>query len=157
MSSTETPECIQFTAAKAARAAFISAQQTCKLNSGINELTDSPYQISGMTQAKLQMRRKAEILQYRGPGRAGDVRAASSRAVRGSRAMQYIDYVNACTVPITNIETLSSGSDVPGQIIKIKYDPSVVLYNYKQTTGVIVPARINSSVLDLCYTTSAII
>ena len=134
---------------------FFSRRQACKVASGITELTESPYADGTVSQEQIQMRRKAEILQYRGPGRSGVKHRTSVRLVGGTRASQYLDYVDACETPIIERITSSTHSGIPGKEIFITYNPNVVLYNYKQTSGLVIAASINSPALDACYTTTA--
>lgn len=85
------------------------------------------------SQTQLDMRRKIEIFKYAGK----DYQQSNSltqkqqwsllanNAARGSnRSNQY--YCSSDRL----IPTLSSACDVPGPIITLTYDPSVILYNY---------------------------
>jgi hypothetical protein len=131
---------------------FFAKRQACKADTVISGQVNSPYiGNNSVTQDDIQMRRKAEILQYRGPGRPGLNNASTSRVISGPRAFQYINYVNACTTPLIERETESYRSAIPGQMILITYKPSVVLYNYRQTTGLITPEITNSPELEACY------
>ena len=107
----------------------------------------SPYPAN--TQAELDMRRKAEILQYnKNSTQKGKITKAQqwSNLVKGSfqrntqtvvvrdSSGQIVDYTVYNTVASCPqdkyLPTLSSSSDVPGPIITLQYDPDVPLYNY---------------------------
>ena len=80
----------------------------------------SPYN-GTRTQSQLDMRRKAEILQYR--------KNASS-----SRVSQYTSVMRGQKIITCNEDrtkpTPTSSCDVPGAVIMLRYDPAVPLYNY---------------------------
>ncbi len=81
----------------------------------------SPYTNTTYTQQQLDMRRKAEILQYR--KNASSTRASSYTSVmRGQKII-------ACNEDRTKL-TPTSSSDVPGAVMFLQYDPTVPLYNY---------------------------
>ena len=81
----------------------------------------SPYTNPTYTQSRLDMRRKAEILQYR--KNASSTRASSYTSVmRGKKII-------ACNENLTRL-TPTSSSDVPGAVMFLQYDPTVPLYNY---------------------------
>ena len=81
----------------------------------------SPYTNPEYTQSRLDMRRKAEILQYR--KNASSTRASSYTSVmRGQKII-------ACNENITRL-TPTSSSDVPGKVMFLQYEPTVPLYNY---------------------------
>lgn len=83
--------------------------------------TITPYTNPAYTQWRLDMRRKAEILQYR--KNASSTRASSYTSVmRGQKII-------ACNEDITRL-TPTSSSDVPGKVIFLQYEPTVPLYNY---------------------------
>lgn len=81
----------------------------------------SPYTNPTYTQSRLDMRRKAEILQYR--KNASSTRASSYTSVmRGKKII-------ACNENLTRL-TPTSSSDVPGAVMFLQYEPTVPLYNY---------------------------
>ena len=113
----------------------------------------SPYPAN--TQAELDMRRKAEILQYnKNSTQKGRITKAQqwSNLVKGSfqrntqttvvrdSSGQIIDlmiYNTVASCPQDKyIPTLSSSSDIPGPIITLQYNPDVPLYNYTQGENV---------------------
>lgn len=113
----------------------------------------SPYPAN--TQAELDMRRKAEILQYnKNSTQKGKITKAQqwSNLVKGSfqrntqttvvrdSSGQIIDFTVYNTVASCPqdkyLPTLSSSSDVPGPIITLQYNPDVPLYNYAEGENV---------------------
>lgn len=117
----------------------------------------SPYPAN--TQAELDMRRKAEILQYnKNSTQKGKITKAQqwSNLVKGSfqrntqttvvrdssgKIIDYTIYNTVASCPQDKyLPTLSSSSDVPGPIITLQYNPDVPLYNYTEgenTFGII--------------------
>jgi len=117
----------------------------------------SPYPAN--TQAELDMRRKAEILQFnKNSTQKGKITKAqqwanlvkgpfqrnTQTAVVRDSSGQIIDYTVYNTVASCPedkyLPTLSSSSDVPGPIITLQYNPDVPLYNYTEgenTFGII--------------------
>ena len=99
----------------------------------------NPYQL-GYTQQELDMRRKAEILQY---NKTSNMRLKKTQAwvnvVAGStQRRRYSSYYikgivdgsnNQCPQDIA-IPTLSTSSGVPGPPILLYYDATIPLYNY---------------------------
>ena len=117
----------------------------------------SPYPAN--TQAELDMRRKAEILQFnKNSTQKGKITKAqqwanlvkgpfqrnTQTAVVRDSSGQIIDfnvYNTIASCPLDKyLPTLSSSSDVPGPIITLQYNPDVPLYNYTEgenTFGII--------------------
>jgi len=79
------------------------------------------------TQAQLDMRRKAEILQYN---------KNSTQTSKLTKSQRFSQMVNANTKTSVicqknyNVLTPSSSCDVPGPLTYLHYDPAVPLYNY---------------------------
>ena len=113
----------------------------------------SPYPAN--TQAELDMRRKAEILQYnKNSTQKGKITKAQQWAnlVRGpfqrntqttvvrdssGAIIDYTVYNTVASCPQDKyLPTLSSSSDVPGPIITLQYNPDVPLYNYAEGENV---------------------
>jgi hypothetical protein len=99
----------------------------------------NPYSL-GYTQAQLDMRRKAEILQYNkvSTGKATKkqsfVTAVKGSLQRRTFSNYYLKAVQdgaeqACPNDIY-IPTLTTASDVPGRAMYLTYDPTIPLYNY---------------------------
>jgi hypothetical protein len=99
----------------------------------------NPYSL-GYTQAQLDMRRKAEILQYNNVSTGKATKKQSFvTAVKGSLQRRtfstyYLKAVQdgaeqACPND-TYIPTLTTASDVPGPAIYLTYNPAIPLYNY---------------------------
>lgn len=125
-----------------------TTQRQNKLNSlifntpGTRYTPVNPYEL-GYTQDQLDMRRKAEILQYNktSNGKATQkqkwatlVRGATQRKQYSSyylRALQEgaLNPDEICPNDI-KIPTLTTKSDVPGPPMLLYYDPTVPLYNY---------------------------
>jgi hypothetical protein len=118
----------------------------------------NPYEF-GYTQAQLDMRRKAEILQYNNTS-TGKITKKQSwvNLVNGStQRRQFSSYYikgiqdgtltpeQICPNDIS-IPTLTTASDVPGKPMLLYYDVSIPLYNYK--TQQIVYAKENSEEQD---------
>jgi hypothetical protein len=117
----------------------------------------SPYPAN--TQAELDMRRKAEILQYnKNSTQKGKITKAQQWAnlvkgpfqrntqttvVRDSSGeiIDYTIYNTIASCPQDKyVPTLSSSCDVPGPIITLQYNPDIPLYNYAEgenTFGII--------------------
>ena len=99
----------------------------------------NPYSL-GYTQAQLDMRRKAEILQYNKTSNGkSSKKQAFVTAVKGSLQRRtfsnyYLKGIQTgaeqlCPSDIL-IPTLTTASDVPGPAMYLNYDPTVPLYNY---------------------------
>jgi hypothetical protein len=99
----------------------------------------NPYAL-GFTQAQLDMRRKAEVLQY---NKTSNGRTTNSKkwvnVVNGKeQRRKYSSYVlkqiaDGNGDPCPNdlyLPTLTTGCDVPGPPMYLYYDPTVPLYNY---------------------------
>lgn len=92
-------------------------------------LATSPYPT--YTQEQLNMRRKAEILQYNANYQSTKQNGLTksqkyAQIVNGS----YQSTTNGNTCPNTIIYTPTSSSDVPGKIQMLYLDPDIPLYNY---------------------------
>jgi hypothetical protein len=100
----------------------------------------SPYTNTGYTQAQLDMRRKAEILQYNKNGNNKITNAKKwVNVVNGKeQRRKYSSYVlkqiaDGNGEPCENdlyMPTLTTASGVPGPPMYLRYDPTVPLYNY---------------------------
>jgi hypothetical protein len=99
----------------------------------------NPYQL-GYTQQELDMRRKAEILQYNktANGRLKKTQAWVNVVAGSTQRRRYSSYYirglvdgenNQCPQDIA-IPTLSTSSGVPGPPILLYYDAAIPLYNY---------------------------
>jgi hypothetical protein len=99
----------------------------------------NPYAL-GYTQAQLDMRRKAEILQYNktSNGKSSKkekfVTAVKGSLQRRTFSSYYLKAVQAgleqlCPNDLL-IPKLTTSSDVPGPAMYLNYDPTVTLYNY---------------------------
>ena len=93
-----------------------------------------PNTIVQFTQDQLDMRRKAEILQYAGPSTQGGKRESKlkewSRVNQRSRS--YTSYLDvSCASLVNNRPTSTTESNVPGPPQMIVYDPNVTLYYFK--------------------------
>ena len=106
---------------------------------GVRYTPINPYSL-GYTQAQLDMRRKAEILQYnKSSNGKSSKKQTFVTAVKGSlQRRTFSNYFlkavqdgteQSCPSDIL-IPTLTTASDVPGPAMYLVYDPSVVLYNY---------------------------
>jgi len=99
-----------------------------------NELQPSPYiSVAGepsFTKDQLDMRRKAEILKYKGNKSSGQTNnpTRKEKFAQISRA-RYEGNVLFCPQDIS-IPTLTSASGVPGPIVYLVNDNKVPLYNY---------------------------
>ena len=99
----------------------------------------NPYSL-GFTQAQLDMRRKAEILQYNktSTGKATKkekfvtvVKGSLQRRTFSSYFLKAVQDGSEQICPNDiYIPTLTTASDVPGRAMYLVYDPSVILYNY---------------------------
>jgi hypothetical protein len=106
---------------------------------GIRYTPINPYSL-GYTQVQLDMRRKAEILQYNKTSNGkSSKKQAFVTAVKGSLQRRtfssyYLKAVQDGTEQLCPndifIPTLTTASDVPGPAMYLNYDPSVPLYNY---------------------------
>jgi hypothetical protein len=86
------------------------------------------------TQDQLDMRRKAEILQYAGPSTQGGKRESQLKQFSriNQRFRSFKDYLNqSCESVLYNVPTLTSQSDVPGPPQFLVYDPEVTLYQFQ--------------------------
>lgn len=85
----------------------------------------SPYPT--YTKEQLDMRRKAEVLQYK---------KNSTQVYQTKKTQKWSQIVNATTnryIPCNKspyVVSLSSACDVPGPLTSLYYDPSIPLYNY---------------------------
>ena len=84
----------------------------------------SPYPT--YTQSALDMRRKAEILQYDKNASKGNT---LTKAQKFAGVMNRIKAKPVCTNTLYK-PTPTSSCDVPGPVILLQYDPTVPLYNY---------------------------
>lgn len=99
----------------------------------------SPYVAGGPTQYDLDMRRKAEILQYKKNNPAGNIskKQSFSKIVKGaSQRRNYsksqLDSIASGTyIEPTCPPTLTTYSDVPGPPMYLYLDPNISLYNYQ--------------------------
>ena len=118
----------------AQRRAFLSlSMPPIRYNGLVN-----PYVNSTGTQvytpSQLDMRRKAEILQYN---------KSSSQTGKLTKSQKFAQAINVnVTRAVTTIcandlyaPSLSSSCDVPGPVITLRYDPTVPLYNYAQNVA----------------------
>ena len=118
----------------------------------------NPYEF-GYTQAQLDMRRKAEILQYNNTStgkitkKQGWVNIVNGSTQRRNFSSYYIKGIQDGTLTPEqicpndiSIPTLTTASDVPGKPMLLYYDASIPLYNYK--TQQIVYAKENSEEQD---------
>ena len=90
------------------------------------------------TQQELDMRRKAEILQYNKNNNSKLTSkqkytqiVSSVRTRRGARDASGNDCPNDLYIP-----TPSSSSGVPGPVVMLTYDPDIPLYNYAENTSI---------------------
>jgi hypothetical protein len=86
------------------------------------------------TQDQLDMRRKAEILQYAGPSTQGGKQESQLKQFSriNQRFGSFKDYLNqTCASTRNNVPTLTSQSDVPGPPQLLVYDPDVTLYHFQ--------------------------
>jgi len=87
----------------------------------------SPYDDGTVTQQQLDMRRKAEILEY-------NANKSSTKTNNLTRSEKWSRYANGYTEKLCASDketpTPTSSSDVPGPIIMLYNDPNVQLYNY---------------------------
>lgn len=90
------------------------------------------------TQQELDMRRKAEILQYNKNNNSKLTSkqkytqiVSSVRTRRGARDASGNDCPNDLYIP-----TPSSSSGVPGPVVMLTYDPEIPLYNYADNTSI---------------------
>ena len=79
------------------------------------------------TKPQLDMRRKAEILQYTKNS------TQASKLTKSQRFSQLVNATNKSSVICQkniNVLTPSSSCDVPGHPVYLQYDPAIPLYNY---------------------------
>jgi len=98
----------------------------------IDSLASSPYPT--YTQAELDMRRKAEILQYNSNYQSTKQNGLTKKEkytqiVRGTYQSKVTNTTTIC--PYTMIITPSTSSGVPGKAVGLYLDPSIPLYNYQ--------------------------
>lgn len=90
----------------------------------------NPYLNTNYTTSQLDMRRKAEILQYN---------KNSTQTNKLTKAQRFTKAIGrTATTTCANdlyIPSLSSSSGVPGPVVTLQYDPTVPLYNYAQNTA----------------------
>lgn len=101
-------------------------RQLAKLRKPQNryEGLSNPYVEPGITQYQLDMRRKAEILQYK-----KHAISTNRMTARGRYATVLNEIANDICPGDLALPTLSSSSDVPGPITTLKYDEKIPLYN----------------------------
>ena len=87
---------------------------------------DNPYE-NGFTKDQLDMRRKAEILQYKKS--ASQTAGQMTKKGRYAKLFTVAGNNNICPLDLY-LPTLTSSSDVPGPISTLQYNESVPLYNY---------------------------
>jgi hypothetical protein len=148
--------------------------QTCNVITQRNQIIElqpppirynpvSPY--PNYTQAQLDMRRKAEILQYnKNSTQTGKITKSQkwSRLVNGpfqrktyttvsrDASGNILDRTVYNTVPCSEdkyLPTLSSSCDVPGPIVTLQYNPNIPLYNYadgENVFGIINEEKLNN-------------
>lgn len=108
------------------------------------EMQANPYLNTIYTQSKLDMRRKAEILQHN---------KNASKVGGLSQSQKYATAINKNAKAVTTtcgsdlyLPSLSSSCDVPGPVITLKYEAEVPLYNYAKNTdayGILAPDTID--------------
>ena len=107
-------------------------------NQIVSPYTNSTLDVSGpqltsITQYDLNMRRKAEILQYK-KNSSNNARVSKrelfSRVARNTKNYN----LNSNCNNTDNIPTPSSSSNIPGKIINIELKPEVPLYMYNTTS-----------------------
>ena len=91
----------------------------------------NPYESGIYTKSQLDMRRKAEILQYN----ANSSNTKTNNLTKKEKWSQIVkgNYKGKtlyCTVNESAISTPTSSSGVPGPIVNLNYDDSIPLYNY---------------------------
>ena len=90
----------------------------------------NPYLNTNYTQSQLDMRRKAEILQYNKNS------TQTNKLTKSQKFSKAIGRTATTTCPNDlYIPSLSSSSGVPGPVITLQYVPTVPLYNYAQNTA----------------------
>jgi hypothetical protein len=89
-------------------------------------LNDNPYE-KGFTKEQLDMRRKAEILQYKKS--ASQTTGQMTKKGRYAKLFTVAGNNNICPADLY-LPTLTSSSNVPGPISTLQYNESVPLYNY---------------------------
>jgi hypothetical protein len=127
----------------ACRQRQIFLMATASLPKNRIEMQASPYVNTSYTQSKLDMRRKAEILQHnRNASKIGGL----------SQSQKYANAINKNAKAVTTtcgsdlyLPSLSSSCDVPGPVITLQYDKDIPLYNYAKNTdayGILAPDTI---------------
>jgi hypothetical protein len=90
----------------------------------------NPYLNTNYTPSQLDMRRKAEILQYNKNS------TQTNKLTKSQRFAGAIGRTARTTCPSDlYLPSLSSSCDVPGPVITLQYVPTVPLYNYAQNTA----------------------
>jgi hypothetical protein len=90
----------------------------------------NPYLNTNYTPSQLDMRRKAEILQYNKNS------TQTNKLTKAQKFSKAIGRTATTTCPNDlYIPSLSSSSDVPGPVITLQYVPTIPLYNYAQNTA----------------------
>ena len=137
---------------------------------GIRYTPTNPYSL-GFTQAQLDMRRKAEILQYNKSSngkftkKQNFVTAVKGSLQRRTFSSYYLKAVQDGAEQLCPnnlyIPKLTTASDVPGPAMYLFYDPSVVLYNYNSqqqangtqntTNNIMWLTNYNTDVIDETY------
>jgi hypothetical protein len=94
------------------------------------------------TQQELDMRRKAEILQYNKNNNSKLTNkqkytqiVSAVRTRRGARDASNNLFISDCPNDLY-IPTPSSSSDVPGPVVMLYYDPAIPLYKYADNTSI---------------------
>jgi hypothetical protein len=111
------------------------------------EMQASPYEDTSYTQFKLDMRRKAEILQHnRNASKVGGFTKNQKYSISiNKNAKSAYNIATTCGSDLY-LPSLSSSCDVPGPVITLQYDPDVPLYNYAENTdayGILTPDTID--------------
>lgn len=88
-------------------------------------LYNNPYE-SGYTKEQLDMRRKAEVLQYK---KAASQTGNMSKKGKYAKLFTIAGNNNICPLDLY-LPTPSSASNIPGPVTTIQYNESVPLYNY---------------------------
>jgi hypothetical protein len=100
----------------------------------------SPY--PNYTQAQLDMRRKAEILQYKKNSTQTTQLTKSQRFASVVNGSYQVNSNKVCNKDLLQ-PTPTSASGIPGPLMILRYDPTVPLYNYqtKQNTSAFVDVQ----------------
>jgi len=107
----------------------------------VNPYRDATGESTGLSQQQLDMRRKAEILQYNKTSSNGKITKKQNFAGVVGRRNQYSSYyIRNLQNGTANLDetcllipTSTRRSDVPGPEIFLRYDPAVPLYNYNSS------------------------